>query len=262
MSHVWRRAARQFFDDRANAQMGKTSLESLSYISGRDFRVWEDKKMYDDLISSIIEQSGSSKKTTLLEVGCASGFLAFGLAPKVCKYVGIDVSSKAVRNGKNLNLSNAEFRKADGLNLPFPDNSFEAVICYDVFTNFPKFEDGEKIIEEMVRVLKPNGRALVGSIPDFTKKTTFEEKVLEVSKNLDKKYGPASKVNQNNLSLFSRIINLVSRVEPNISCYYFNKRDFSKLAEKLEVSLKIFDIHSLNPYRGLRFNAVYMKKKN
>jgi ubiquinone/menaquinone biosynthesis C-methylase UbiE len=261
MSGNWRDAAQMFFDERASALSGKPTLSGLSYISGRDARLWSDAAMYEDLISSILQQLAATKTSKLLEVGSASGFLAWGLAPRVTEYVGVDVAAKAVRLGNRLGLANAEFRVADGASLPFPESSFDAVVCYDVFTNFPSFDPGAKIIAEMVRVLRPGGRALVGSIPDALCKEAFEERVKGVSADLDQRYGPLSPATNARLGMLARLRRVMTNVSPGISCYYFRREDFAELGERLGADVSYCDLHPLNPYYGLRFNALFNKPK-
>ena len=81
----------------------------------------------------------------VLEVGCTSGFIAKGLAPRVKRYTGIDLAESARRVAQRLSLQNTDFRQADGKQVPFPDTSFVAAYCYDVFTNFPAFDESPAI---------------------------------------------------------------------------------------------------------------------
>ena len=67
----------------------------------------------------------------------------------------------------------------DGTNIPYPDNYFEGVICTQVLEHVI---DEKKIIQEIFRVLKPNGKIVI-SVPfcysehekpyDFRRFTSF-----------------------------------------------------------------------------------------
>lgn len=255
----WQDSSRVFFDQRA-AQVKKLELSDLCYVSGREPRLWSDERLFADMIDSILDQSGASKKSSLLEVGCASGFLAWGLAPRVGQYLGLDVAPRAINIAKKLDLSGAEFRVADGTKLPVADNVFDAAICYDVFTNFPDFVIGEAIIREMLRVVKPGGRVLIGSIPDGGKREQYEQRVAQVMKDLDARYGPPPKApGVPMLGILDLLRRWLKPVEPKIVCYYCNRDDFLRLGEKLGVSVELTDIHSMNPYVGFRFNAIFIK---
>ena len=98
----------------------------------------------------------------MLEIGSAAGFLAKLIAPHVGSFVGVDLSEDAFNVARRLRLPNARFLQADGGALPFPDETFDGILCYDVFTNFPNFSDGEPLIREMIRVAKRGRPVLVG----------------------------------------------------------------------------------------------------
>jgi len=69
---------------------------------------------------------------------------------------GVDFSDKMIEIAKNKVL-NAKFIQADATNLPFPDNTFDAVTMGFGLRNI---QNAEKAIEEIYRVLRPNGRFL------------------------------------------------------------------------------------------------------
>lgn len=259
-SSNWRKSSSLFFDQRAHDVRGdEKNLKSLCYVSGRDVRLWSDQHVYDDMIFDIVTRLGADKVTNALEVGCASGFLAWGLAPKFGKYTGVDVAAKAVQSGKKLGLKNTEFKLADGTALPFDDGQFDVGFSYDVFTNFPEFGIGEAIIRELLRVVKPGGRILIGSIPDADTQEGYVHRVGEVSRELEEKYGPPVTMPIKKNGIVEKLRSKFSDAEPGITCYYFSKKQFSDLASSLGVGLEFFDIHALNPYKGYRFNAVFIK---
>ena len=256
---LWKKSLEGFFSDRARDLGPSPSLADLCYVSGRDPRVWADSKDYDDLIDSIVDQLGLTARSKILEVGCASGFIAYGIAARVASYTGVDLAKPALAVARKLQLANAEFRAADGAQLSFADNSFDAVFCYDVFTNFPEWTIGESIISEMIRVVRPGGSVLVGSTPDEDQREAFEKKVEDVQTALREKYGdvPVRKVRESVWrNLFARVMR---PPVPTVSCYYFSRDKFRECAGKLGVTVDILDVHRRNPYRGLRFNARFTK---
>lgn len=257
---LWRESSRHFFNQRA-AQVFEvsSSLESLCYVSGRDSRLWSNPHLYEDLLTDILSRLSAGADSQVLEVGCASGFLACGLAPRVSTYTGVDVAEETVRAGRKLGLTNAEFKVADGSRLPFANSIFDAALCYDVFTNFPDFDIGQSIICEMLRVVVPGGKVLIGSIPNLDTKSEYEQCVFNVSDELNEKYGPA-KVNDLPAKydgFLTRILQKVRPIEPKITCYYFTREQFQSLADSLGVHVDFYDIHPMNPYHGFRFNVVF-----
>jgi ubiquinone/menaquinone biosynthesis C-methylase UbiE len=100
----------------------------------------------------------------VLEVGCGSGGYALHLAEMVsCRLVGLDINAPGVHNANQLALarglaSQARFEQCDASkNLPFDDNTFDAVFSNDVLCHLPR---RPAVLVEMFRVLKPGGRML------------------------------------------------------------------------------------------------------
>jgi SAM-dependent methyltransferase len=255
----WKASLQVFFGDRAAELESEVSYEDLCYVSGREPRLWSEPGIYDDMIASIVELTSVSDDSFLLEVGCAAGFIARGLAPKVGRYVGIDLAPSALDVARRLKIRNASFRRADGGRLPFRNGSFDAALCYDVLTNFPRFSDAAPIVEDMIRVVRPGGRVLVGSIPDTSVQAQFEQRVKEVMADLDARRGPITTrpASVGKPTLLARLRRKLISAPPQILCYYFQREDFVALGAKLGCETRVCDIHSLNPYAGYRFNVVY-----
>ncbi|HID64793.1 MAG TPA: methyltransferase domain-containing protein [Anaerolineae bacterium] len=92
------------------------------------------------------------------DVGTGTGYVATSLAPLVHKVYGVDASAEMLRvaeeNMRQQGLTNVEFKAGDGLNLPFEDNSLDAVFANMYLHHI---EEPPQAIAEMVRVLKPGG---------------------------------------------------------------------------------------------------------
>lgn len=262
MASDWKEAARRFFADRAAAVSGVPTLEELCLISGREPRLWSDAALFEDMIDSIASQLDLTGETSLLEVGCAAGFLARGLASRVKRYVGIDVAEEPVRAAKRLGLPRTEFRREDGARLSFPSGSFDRVVSYDMVTNIPQMTEVAAIVKEMVRVAKPGGRVMVGSIPDEATKDAYQQLVYRVNADLDARYGPVPLLAPGSRwrTRYRRLGALfTSRVEPRIECYYFARQAFLSLGTEMGAATTLHDIHATNPYYRYRFNVVYTK---
>lgn len=98
----------------------------------------------------------------LLDVGCNWGRWSIAAAQKGYKPVGIDPSLDAVlaarRVSKQLGVDTS-FVVGDARFLPFANDAFDVVFSYGVFQHFSK-ENVRKSLDEVVRVLEPNGRTL------------------------------------------------------------------------------------------------------
>lgn len=65
--------------------------------------------------------------------------------------------------------------KADICNLPFADNHFEVIFCNHVLEHIP---DDTKAMQELYRVLKPGGFAILQVPQDIYREKTFEDDTI------------------------------------------------------------------------------------
>lgn len=93
------------------------------------------------------------REDKILEIGCGRGFLVKriqGLSPRT---FGVDVNPEAIANGVAENLS-----AMDAQNLMFEDSSFDKVYSYHTIEHVL---DPKRMIQEIARVLRPGGKALI-----------------------------------------------------------------------------------------------------
>lgn len=100
----------------------------------------------------------------VLDVGCGSGGPALFLArERQCRVTGVDVSEAGIQAGlahaRQSGLDGrVQFRLADVREpLPFPDRTFDAIVCMDAICHMP---DRRRLFGEWRRVLRPGGRAI------------------------------------------------------------------------------------------------------
>ncbi|MFM2381856.1 MAG: hypothetical protein RLZZ76_623 [Candidatus Parcubacteria bacterium] len=89
---------------------------------------------------------------TVLDAGCGEGALSIMLAKKGAIVTGTDISIPNVQAAQEYAKSmgvQATFQTADLENLPFPDNSFDVVVCSHVLEHIPNFDKG---LQELARV--------------------------------------------------------------------------------------------------------------
>jgi SAM-dependent methyltransferase len=99
-----------------------------------------------------------SPPARILEIGCGTGGWCTGLALAGFDVVGIEPNEHGVRACRTRALryphTRQEFHVARGESLPFPDESFDAVVSSQVCEHVP---DRAKLARECVRVLRPGG---------------------------------------------------------------------------------------------------------
>lgn len=109
----------------------------------------------------IFTEALGKKNLNILDVGTGPGIVAFLLAELGHDVTGVDLSEemlrKAMENATHFDLP-VEFKHSDAENLPFVDESFDAVVSKDVLWTLP---NPEKAIAEWTRVLKSGGKVVI-----------------------------------------------------------------------------------------------------
>jgi SAM-dependent methyltransferase len=126
------------------------------YVAG--FRDELDHKPLDRaLLACLIEQCETA--APIADLGCGPGHVAGWLEGSGVRAVGVDLSAEMVGIGRR-EYPGVEFRDGDLLDLPAADGEFGAVVAlYSVIHLEPA--ELPRAFEEMSRVLRPGGRALV-----------------------------------------------------------------------------------------------------
>jgi len=105
---------------------------------------------------------------TVLDLGCGAGMDSIIAARRVGptgRVIGIDFSEAMLvraRSAKELaNLPHLQFRQGDAECLPLADESIDVALVNGIFNLNPKRKE---IFSELVRVLRPHGRAYVAEL--------------------------------------------------------------------------------------------------
>jgi ubiquinone/menaquinone biosynthesis C-methylase UbiE len=113
----------------------------------------------------------------VLEVAPGPGFCAIALAKAGYSVTGLDISESFVRIARDAAHAagvSVDFRHGNASVMPFPDASFDFVVCTAAFKNF---SDPIGALNEIHRVLRPGGQA---SIYDLRRDASREEIAAEV----------------------------------------------------------------------------------
>ncbi len=127
----------------------------------------------EDLLN-LIQWSGNEQ---VLDVGCGRGLMMIGAAKRLTsgRAIGVDLWQQQDQSDNNSagTLTNAaiagvteriEVKTADMRELPFSDNTFDVVVSSWAVHNLEVVTDRQQALDEIMRVLKPNGRVVLADI--------------------------------------------------------------------------------------------------
>ncbi len=129
----------------------------------RDYRTDDNERFYEQAFDLIVDTLKPEPGATILDAGCGSCAHSVRLARRGFKVHAVDFSESA------LNMAQ-QFVRAKGvqdritlgreslLELSFPDESFDYVLCWGVLMHIPEVD---RAVAELARVLKPGGALVI-----------------------------------------------------------------------------------------------------
>jgi ubiquinone/menaquinone biosynthesis C-methylase UbiE len=97
----------------------------------------------------------------ILELGCGTGHWSEFLSEMGFNVAATDISEAMLGIANRKNIKNVRFQKADASNLPFDNESFNSIVSITML----EFTDNvQKVLNEIYRVLKPNGSLVLGCL--------------------------------------------------------------------------------------------------
>ncbi|UVI28026.1 class I SAM-dependent methyltransferase [Paenibacillus spongiae] len=100
---------------------------------------------------------------SVLDAGCGAGRISVWLAQQGYKVTGVDVSLALIEQAR-LALPDrvqVDYRHLSTFHYPFPDNSFDAIICFKVLCYIPTKELRNQYLDHLYRMLNPGGTCLL-----------------------------------------------------------------------------------------------------
>ncbi|MFP4546691.1 MAG: class I SAM-dependent methyltransferase [Fidelibacterota bacterium] len=120
------------------------------------------------LVRKTVLNQTSKIREPILDACCGNGIFLLEYCAIVRNYhdvYGVDIDDDALNEAKQLFQDNLlkppTLITHDVFELPFNDNYFQTVFCLNTLINIYPFELVEKLILELYRVLKPDGRLFI-----------------------------------------------------------------------------------------------------
>ncbi len=106
-------------------------------------------------LEMIIRAAGSRLNGMILENGCGVGMYVEKLAAFGGRVIGLEFDFERAAEAR---MRSREIVNAAGESIPLPDSVFDLILSHEVIEHV---QDDRAAIREMIRVLKPGGRAVV-----------------------------------------------------------------------------------------------------
>ncbi len=167
------------------------------------------KKDYPDILAELEKE----EFTDLLDCGCGTAPMISLLYEKYPekRYTGIDLTPKMIEVAKEKNMKGVNLVVGDCENLPFEENSFDAVICSQSFHHYPNVQD---FFNSVYRVLRPGGRLV---LRDMTSNSTLIRWFM------------------NNVEM--RIINMTGHGDVHV----YSRDEVKKLCDEAGLAMELFE---------------------
>lgn len=123
---------------------------------------WRTRNPYIKRIEKILLKKvlGDYQGNKIIEVGSGEGANLFHLKKYFSDLTGIDISEEKLTIAAKY-VPEAKFLQAQAGGLPFWDSTFDLVFCRDVLHHLRDSDEKAKVIKEMKRICKENGKIII-----------------------------------------------------------------------------------------------------
>lgn len=126
-------------------------------------KITGDTTLSDEVMISYVERLSLKEADVFLDFGCGSCRL-YPYYKKLVQgsgkaYYGLDIAKTPLEHGKKMypEIEEYQLKDFDGVRIPFKNETFDKIVCWGVFDACSQ----EKILAELLRVLKKDGKLLI-----------------------------------------------------------------------------------------------------
>lgn len=135
----------------------KVAQEKFFHKQGREQKAQKIKVILEEHLGSLSEKE-------VLDIGASTGIISNYLAEHVHHVWGVDIDQAALEYAQEHRHDKADFKVDDSLNLSFANETFDIVICAQIYEHVPC---AQTLFDEIYRVLKPGGVCFLSALNKF-----------------------------------------------------------------------------------------------
>jgi ubiquinone/menaquinone biosynthesis C-methylase UbiE len=141
-----------------------TSQELLSYYENEAEEVPIFGSLREISLAENIIRGLPKPFHNLIDIGCGEGYLLYRIQEKYPEKLlyGLDISNGRIATTKNY-VPTSRLLRGDVLSLPFPDKSFDIVVCSELLEHMVEYK---KVVDELIRISK---RTIIITVPNELK---------------------------------------------------------------------------------------------
>jgi SAM-dependent methyltransferase len=174
-------------DTQGRSEIMSDEVKRIARLYGKDF--FDGDRLYgyggfsymprfwQPVMPDLIQHFNLKPSSSLLDVGCAKGFMLYDLAQALpgVKLAGLDVSEYAIENAK-LEIQHS-LQVGDAKELPFEDDSFDVVVSINTVHNLER-DECAKALQEIMRVSRSKAFITVDAYRDDEEKERMQQWAL------------------------------------------------------------------------------------
>jgi ubiquinone/menaquinone biosynthesis C-methylase UbiE len=142
-------------------------LEEYTKLAELEDRMWYYRSLHGHIARELDAwtRNGTARSPAVLDAGCGTGGLILRLrrSRPSWRFTGIDFMPRACELARERCGPEVDIQVASVTNLPFPNESFDAVVSNDVLC---QVENPDVAVAEFYRVLRPGGIAVI-NVPAY-----------------------------------------------------------------------------------------------